>query len=113
MKTKHTPGEWKKGKRMTIVTEERPEWIKENTGHGETEYYGGFLIAESIINPYDIKLIAAAPVMLDALIDICKTIDCLIKQSQEGVSINESFNVPPILVESTNKCISAIKKATE
>jgi hypothetical protein len=52
----------------TVVSEKIPDWFKPNsTGHDDVEYYGGFLIAESIANEADAKLIAAAPDLLEAL----------------------------------------------
>lgn len=61
METKHTKGIVKIGNiDSTVVTDTKPEWLNRDTGHGETEYYGGYLICESVQNPYDTQLISEA-----------------------------------------------------
>ena len=50
---------------MTVVTD-NGEDFPQNTGHGDTDYYGGYLIAESILKTADARLIAAAPDLLAA-----------------------------------------------
>ncbi|OFY43973.1 MAG: hypothetical protein A2X18_07540 [Bacteroidetes bacterium GWF2_40_14] len=67
MSTKHTGGNWKVGRPGTVVTDTIPEWLMNNTGHDDIEYYGGYLIAESISTKTDANLMAAAPNMLEAL----------------------------------------------
>ena len=59
------------------------------------------------------KLISVAPELLYALIDICETVNTIIRINQDCVSIDCSAYVPAVLVESINIGINAIKKATE
>lgn len=98
METKHTPGPWIIGKiGGTVISENIPEQFKDlKTGHIDSEYYGGFLIAESILTKKDAKLIAAAPDLLDA----CQSV----MESPRGETL--SFEV-------LTKLYDAIKKATE
>lgn len=63
----HTPGPWRVGKYGSVVVSDHPidtEWIY--TGHNDPDYYGGYLIAESIFREDDARLIAAAPDLLEA-----------------------------------------------
>jgi hypothetical protein len=62
---KHTPGNWTAGNGI-VITDKIPKDYKPGSGHDETDYYGGFLIAESV-NVRDVNLIAAAPELLMAL----------------------------------------------
>jgi hypothetical protein len=58
---------WKPGKTGECVVTETPHGFDPNRGHCDTEYYGGYLIAESIACKKDIDLISAAPDLLDAI----------------------------------------------
>ena len=61
---------WSKGKTGGAVVSDVPHTeLSISTGHGDIEYYGGYLVAESIPEQY-INLISAAPDLLDA----CKQI---------------------------------------
>ena len=65
-------GKWEVGKEeMTVISDSRNN-IPTDTGHDDIQYYGGYLIAESIYNKEDAKLIAAAPEMLKALLETDK-----------------------------------------
>lgn len=63
---KHTPGPWKQGKTGGTVISDTPLETERaiNTGHDCVEYYGGHLIAESILKESDKNLIIAAPELL-------------------------------------------------
>ena len=61
----HSKGNWKVGNCNSVVTD-NGEGFPNHTGHNDTEYYGGYLIAESILKPADAHLIAAAPDLLNA-----------------------------------------------
>lgn len=63
----HSGGKWKIGKSGTVVTDIVPDWYKGQTGHDDQEYYGGFLLAESIAHDDDARIMAASPLMLKAL----------------------------------------------
>jgi hypothetical protein len=72
METKHSKGTWSVGRPGTVITD-CPDGFTKYTGHGgkaAVNYYGGYLIAESIIKPADAKLMAAAPEMYEHLIAI-------------------------------------------
>jgi len=64
----HTRGPWRVGlgDRCVISESPLPDYIG-GTGHDDTDFYGGHLIAESIWRPDDARLIAAAPDLLNAL----------------------------------------------
>lgn len=67
----HTSGNWKLGKQAdTVVSDFHHNY------HGydreDKEYYGGYLIAESIGTDADRQLISAAPDMLAALEEVLK-----------------------------------------
>lgn len=66
---KGSKGKWSVGKGHTVVTDSSEGFLA-NTGHTDTEYYGGNLIGESIQKLEDRQLISAAPDLLDA----CKQI---------------------------------------
>lgn len=59
---KATPGKWVRGSILgTVISDQRPvstALTRRETGHLETEYYGGYLIAESILRPADVDFIA-------------------------------------------------------
>lgn len=64
---------WSIGKRGRCVITDTPDGLPEESGHSGTkayEYYGGALVAESIWRDKDVKLIAAAPDLLEYL-QIC------------------------------------------
>ena len=58
-----TPGSWRPGRNGAIVTDVQSPWHDDR----EPEYYGGYLVAESIRNPADEPVLAAAPDMYEAL----------------------------------------------
>lgn len=67
-----TGGKWTVGKNpRTVVSTVAPAGTEDgHTGHSDpksVEYYGGNLIAESIWNPADARVLATAPSMLDLL----------------------------------------------
>jgi hypothetical protein len=68
--TTHTGGTWRavKNKRMceVITDAELATDDDRTTGHGDVEYYGGLLIAESV-KPHNVDLISAAPDLYEAL----------------------------------------------
>lgn len=61
-----TKENWKPGKTGDCIVSDQGE----ETSAGESEYYGGFLVCESIRRKEDKKLILAAPGMLEALQNI-------------------------------------------
>lgn len=62
----HTPGPWRVGRNTSEVVADVPN-PGHHSGHNDhVEHYGGYLIAESIL-PNNVKLVAAAPDLLDAL----------------------------------------------
>ncbi len=65
--SKPTGGTWKVGREGTIVSDAPCPDEHLNTGRNHREYYGGLLIAESVMVPADAKLMVAAPVMKEAL----------------------------------------------
>jgi len=89
-------GTWKTGRPGTVVTNDG-EGFPENSGHGDLEYYGGYLIAESIIKPDDAKLMAAAPLLLE----VCKKFDELIDGEYDDPVIQ------PKLLRKLKKAIKA------
>lgn len=59
-------GKWSVGIPGTVVTDIIPENYPAANGHDDISYYGGFLLAESIGNPDDGRLFAAAKDLLEA-----------------------------------------------
>lgn len=62
----YSKGNWIVGKTVGAVVTDCPDGFPTKTGHDDTEYYGGYLIAESILKPADAHLITAAPDLLKA-----------------------------------------------
>ncbi|BCT30325.1 MULTISPECIES: hypothetical protein [Bacillus subtilis group] len=97
--SKHTPGPWRIGKYpSTIVSSSRVETtratINNDGGVNDVEYYGGSLIAESVLRHENAKLIAAAPAMLEVLAQLvhCNDEDelgCIITSAKKVLSMIE------------------------
>lgn len=67
MNFNYTKGNWSVGRvSSTVVSDKVPDDYKPGSGHDSTDYYGGFLIAESMKKD-DAKLLSAAPEMEHAL----------------------------------------------
>lgn len=68
METKFTPGPWRIGRNCGAVVADTEEGICIPGAFGDDakEYYGGYLVGESI-SPGNSALIAAAPELLEAL----------------------------------------------
>lgn len=69
----HSKGIWKVGNNHGVVVTDCGDGFQESTGHAAVDYYGGYLIAESVAKKEDAQLIASAPDMLTALIAITKS----------------------------------------
>lgn len=63
----YSKGTWKHGNNHGDVVTDCGDGFPAESGHTATDYYGGFLIAESICKKADAKLIVAAPALLKAL----------------------------------------------
>lgn len=76
MSTKHTGGTWSVSKKggAVVSTDEIPGLPDYRTGHADVYYYGGYLIAESIWNPADARVIAAAPDLLGCAHDFMEVL---------------------------------------
>jgi hypothetical protein len=62
----HSKGNWTVGKTGGTVVTDDETGFPESTGHCDKDYYGGNLIAESILKLDDARLISAAPCLLRA-----------------------------------------------
>jgi hypothetical protein len=97
---------WSIGKTGREVITDNPDGLLESTGHagkGAIEYYGGYLICESIWRKRDAALISAAPDLFFAL-----------KHLMEGVANLPVLTVLEGVLEEHYKIAeAAIKKATE
>jgi len=74
--SKHTPTPWRPGRPGTVVADV-PSWnIKDEPGGREAlEYYGGFLIAESIARGADVEFIVRACNAHDDALAVCRAIE--------------------------------------
>jgi hypothetical protein len=61
---------WSKGKSMGTVITDNNNGFRPKTGHDDVGYYGGHLICESVWRKKDVSLIAAAPNLLNACLDV-------------------------------------------
>ncbi len=68
--SKHTGGNWKPGKQLGTVVSDIVVNKGEKFDHYDSEYYGGYLICESIGLHADRDLIAAAPKMLEFIVNL-------------------------------------------
>lgn len=101
--TKHTPGPWRIGRDYGAVVADTP--IQNGiTGSNHVEAYGGHLIAESI-SDCNKPLIAAAPELLDALVELFRSYKQLADCGDSG---HWSLEVQP----EGQKAMAAITKAT-
>jgi hypothetical protein len=69
-------GNWTLGKTGGSVITDNGEGFSPYTGHSDVEYYGGYLIAESIQKKDDARLIAAAPELLAACQEFVRKVEC-------------------------------------
>lgn len=63
---KHLPGSWKLGKQDGTVIADSKTTERLNTGHDAIEYYGGYLVCESIATQEIAQAITALPDLLEA-----------------------------------------------
>ncbi len=64
----HSKGNWKVGRPGTVVTDNSDGFPANNIdGRSEIAYYGGYLIAESILKSDDAKLLAESKNMFELL----------------------------------------------
>ena len=66
----YTKGPWRAGEIGHSVVADTPIPGTEHTGHSATEYYGGYLICESVWKEEDKNLIIGAPDMYKALKEV-------------------------------------------
>ena len=115
MKKNFKKGEWKVGRQGTVVSDTIPE-NHSNLGHTDVEYYGGYLIAESIANQADVKLVAAAPDMYDALSRLIEEVGKLIDFTSEQRIIDwedDWIDGVKSMKDAQTNAINALRKATE
>lgn len=96
MEFKGTKGKWKLGNvPMCVISDTTDtEGFKDNSGHTDSDYYGGLLICESIWKSSDALLISKAPEMLDYLMDA-------INENKSGEKISDGWfkNVEQLIKE--------------
>ena len=97
---KHTPGEWRIGKMGGTVVADSKTSDTPNTGHDDVEYYGGYLICESIAT----QAIAQAITGLPDLLEACKMVIAKLRGQHLGTEIG---------LETIEKIQAAIAKAEE
>lgn len=110
MSNQITKGNWKIGNNFSnVVTDKRTErpTYSESDYEREKEYYGGYIVCESIMTKEDAKLIVAAPDMLNALQELTHLHAC----EQEGIRSGQP--TPEQWFEAVEKAGKAIQKATE
>jgi len=70
-------GKWSLGKQLgTVITDDKEGFPPGYQSEDSLEYYGGYVIAESIAKPADAKLIAAAPDLLAACKEFVRKVEC-------------------------------------
>ena len=84
----HNQGNWSASKCGQGVVSDQPGGGVPGSEH--TEYYGGYLIAESI-GRSNIPIVAACPKMLKALIGIRRKIMCSVGMGEEMTLIDEAI----------------------
>lgn len=77
---------WKQGKQSDcIVSNVKKNLLDDNKGHNDTEYYGGYLVCESIAVQEHKDLIASAPEMKEMLNHFVNAIQGGIEQCEGSV----------------------------
>lgn len=99
----HTPGPWRVGKCGAVVCDGPIE--KAPGGADHIEYYGGWLVCESI-TPSNARLVAAAPEMLEAL-KVAHEAMCLATWEVKTKSAKGDLDY------AIKKALAVISKATE
>jgi len=73
---KISKGKWSLGKQLGTVITDDGEGFPSSYQGDSLEYYGGYVIAESISKPADAALIAAAPELLAACQEFVRKVEC-------------------------------------
>lgn len=108
-KFKGTPGNWSVGLAAVVSDTPNPVMEKSETGHSDIEYYGGYLIAESILAKADAEVIADAPIMLDTIIEMRNEITAIMLQFGQYIQVKDYNRITRLL----NKSEGIISKHTE
>ena len=90
-KVKHTPGPWRLGKyKTTVLADSRTKsWPDEQTRQrDEVIPYGGDLIAESIFNEANARLIATAPELLEVCQAVLKEMKSFEQLNEEALTLS-------------------------
>lgn len=103
---KHTEGPWRVSSEIpTAIVADIPQAVdhKKYLGFDDPNSYGGYLIAESVVQPENARLIAAAPELLEALEALHSAVIRKVKLSSAKVNTKN-----PLFIKVT----AAIAKAT-
>lgn len=108
-KYKGTPGKWSVGLGIVVSDTPHPSMPNSNTGHSDVEYYGGYLIAESILSQSDAEAIADMPRMLDLIVEMRNEMQTVINQLGRYVNTENYNRIASLLYRSA----TLIDKHTE
>lgn len=94
----HTPGPWRIGKfESTVVSNHKVQVthpnVKGDEGVNAPDYFGGNLIAESVLNKHNADLIATVPEMFDVLVQL------IALEHDESSRIGDLINKAKAVVE--------------
>lgn len=109
----YSKGNWSLGKTCGSVVTDCSEGFEKDTGHSDTEYYGGYLIAESILKPEDAHLIAAAPDLLRANKENLEFLEWVASQSREFNMWSDKVHTLWCLITQTRDAINKAKGITK
>ena len=108
-KFKGTPGKWSVGLGVVVSDTPHPSMVDSKTGHCDIEYYGGYLVAESIFTKTDAEAIADMPKMLDMIVEMRSEMQTVINHLGRYVNTENYKRITHLL----NRSATLIDKHTE
>ena len=105
-------GKWSTGRTGCVVSD-IPTTKIESTGHSDTAFYGGYLVCESIPTKKISRLIAAAPMLLEACRQASENIVKQANLLSTASTADKDTTIERLIDWLNNSCIPAIAAAED